>query len=653
MAMASAAFSTHAVVSRAGIARLPETVSPVAAATVPVAFLTAYYAMIELGRIRAGETILIHGAAGGVGLAALQVAKHAGAKVIATAGTREKRHFLTMLGADHVFDSRSLSFVSDIRAVTHGEGVDLVLNSLFAEAMEQSLSLVKPFGRFLELGKRDYFADSKIGLRPFRRNISYFGIDADQLLVNQPDLTKRIFAEVGQLFEEGKFVPLPYRAFAHDEIGNAFRLMQNAGHIGKIVVLPPVSGRDSVSAGAGARMTVSGDGVHLVVGGIGGFGLAAANWLVEKGARRIALTTRRGVADTDTLDAIQRWETKGVVASVHACDITDVDATAAMLATLRRDGPLKGVIHAAMVLDDALISNLDRARNRPVIDTKAKGAAVLDSLTRKDDLDIFLLFSSATTLVGNPGQGNYVAANGYLEGLARARRAAGLKGLAIGFGAIADTGYLAENTEVNDILSKRIGKTALKAQAALDQVEAYIVADPGTVNAATAMIAEFDWAAARNLPVVRQPLFEVVMRTADQHTGSSDGSTLDLVAMIEGKSPQEGEDLLYELVANEIAAILRVSKDTISRNKVLKEIGLDSLMAVELGISFQQNTGFDMPLSGVADNTTVGDVAHKLYEKVSKRDQGSDEEEPPTEDKILSELTQRHKATSPEKVASQ
>ncbi|WP_132663928.1 type I polyketide synthase [Rhizobium sp. PP-CC-3G-465] len=653
MAMASAAFSTHAVVARAGIARLPETVSPVAAATVPVAFLTAYYAMIELGRIRAGETILIHGAAGGVGLAALQVAKHAGAKVIATAGTREKRHFLTMLGADHVFDSRSLSFVEDIRAVTHGEGVDLVLNSLFAEAMEQSLSLVKPFGRFLELGKRDYFADSKIGLRPFRRNISYFGIDADQLLVNQPDLTKRIFAEVGQLFEEGKFVPLPYRAFAHDEIGNAFRLMQNAGHIGKIVVLPPVAGRDSVSAAAGARMTVSGDGVHLVVGGIGGFGLAAANWLVEKGARRIALTTRRGVADAETLDAIQRWDAKGVVASVHACDITNVDATVAMLATLRREGPLKGIIHAAMVLDDALISNLDRARNRPVIDTKAKGAAVLDSLTRKDDLDLFLLFSSATTLVGNPGQGNYVAANGYLEGLAQARRAAGLKGLAIGFGAIADTGYLAQNTEVNDILSKRIGKTALKAQAALDQVEAYIVADPGTVNAATAMIAEFDWAAARNLPVVRQPLFEVVMRTADQHTGSSDGSTLDLVAMIEGKSPQEGEDLLYELVANEIAAILRVSKDTISRNKVLKEIGLDSLMAVELGISFQQNTGFDMPLSGVADNTTVGDVAHKLYEKVSKRDQGSDEEEPPTEDKILNELTQRHKATSPEKAASQ
>ncbi|MCV9962677.1 SDR family NAD(P)-dependent oxidoreductase [Pararhizobium sp. BT-229] len=655
MAIAPAAFSTHAVVSRSGVARLPETVSPVAAATVPVAFLTAYYAMMELGRIRAGETILIHGAAGGVGLAALQVAKLAGAKVIATAGTREKRRFLKMLGADHVFDSRSLAFVNDVRGVTDGEGVDLVLNSLFAEAMEQSLSLVKPFGRFLELGKRDYYADSKIGLRPFRRNISYFGIDADQLLVNAPDLTKRIFTEIGALFEEGKLVPLPYRAFGYDEIGNAFRLMQNAGHIGKIVVLPPVAGRDEVANRPTGRMAVDSHGVHLVVGGIGGFGLAAANWLVEKGARNIALATRRGIADIETLEAIKRWENRGVSATIHACDVTDETAADQLLTALRQIGPLKTVVHAAMVLDDALINNLSRERNRPVIDVKAKGAAVLDRLTRADALEHFIMFSSATTLVGNPGQANYVAANGYLEGLARARRIEGLPGLAIGFGAIADKGYLAQNTDVNDLLSKRIGKTALKAQAALDQVESYIRSDPGTVDAAVAMISELDWAAARNLPVVRNALFEVILRTADQHSAGSDGQTMDLVAMIEGKSPQEAEDILYDLVAGEIAAILRVSKDTISRNKILKEIGLDSLMAVELGISFQQNTGFDMPLSGVADNTTVGDVARKLYDKVSKRDHGSEEDSEPADNKIVNDLAQRHtgNGTGTEKAASQ
>jgi acyl carrier protein len=306
-----------------------------------------------------------------------------------------------------------------------------------------------------------------------------------------------------------------------------------------------------------------------------------------------------------------------------------------------------------MVLDDALINNLSRERNRPVIDVKAQGAAVLDRLTRTDTLEHFIMFSSATTLVGNPGQANYVAANGYLEGLARARRLEGLPGLAIGFGAIADKGYLAQNTDVNDLLSKRIGKTALKAQAALNQVESYIRSDPGTVDAAVAMVSELDWAAARNLPVVRNALFEVILRTADQHTAGGDGKSMDLVAMIDGKSPQEAEDILYDLVAGEIAAILRVSKDTISRNKILKEIGLDSLMAVELGISFQQNTGFDMPLSGVADNTTVGDVARKLYDKVSKREHGSDEDSEPADNKIVNELAQRHTGNGTEKAVNQ
>ncbi|MCZ4090372.1 type I polyketide synthase [Sinorhizobium psoraleae] len=651
MAIAPSAFSTHAVVSRAGVAKLPRTISPVAAATVPVAFLTAYYAMVELGRIQAGETILIHGAAGGVGLAALQVAKLKGAKVIATAGTREKRRFLAILGADHVFDSRSLGFVNDVRAVTDGQGVDLVLNSLFAEAMEQSLALVKPFGRFLELGKRDYYADSKIGLRPFRRNVSYFGIDADQLLVNAPELTKRIFIEIGALFEEGKLTPLPYRAFDFDEIGNAFRLMQNAGHIGKIVVLPPVAGKHEIAAKTHKGVKVDPDGMHLVVGGIGGFGLAAANWLVEKGARRIALCSRRGQPDAETSAMIARWKKAGVSASLHACDITDAAAVAELLAALRAEAPLRSVVHAAMVLDDALISNLNRERNRPVIDTKAKGAAILDRLTRGDRLDNFILFSSATTLVGNPGQANYVAANGYLEGLARARRAEGLAGLAVGFGAIADAGYLVQNTDVNDLLAKRIGKTALKAQVALDMVESHIASDPGTVDAAVVMISEIDWAAARNLPVARNALFEVILRSADQHSSGAEGMQMDLVAMIEGKSPQEAEDILFDLVAGEIAAILRVSKDTVTRSKILKEIGLDSLMAVELGMSFQQNTGFDMPLSGVADNTTVGDVARKLHEKVSKRDQGDDSEA--ADDRLVSELAQRHAGTDREKALSQ
>lgn len=651
MGIGPAAFSTHVRVRRDGVTRLPEKMETIAAATVPVAFLTAYYAMVELGRIQPGETILIHGAAGGVGLAALQIAKLKGAKVIATAGTVEKRRFLETLGADHVLDSRSLDFVAGVRRVTRGEGVDLVLNSLFSEAMERSIELVKPFGRFLELGKRDYYSDRKIGLRPFRRNVSYFGIDADQLLVNVPDLTRRIFAEIGQLFADEKLRPLPYRAFGYDEIGNAFRLMQNAGHIGKIVVRPPVFGVDNVLPAPAKSLRFDNKGVFLVVGGIGGFGLAAADWLVSKGARRIALCSRRGEADAETKKAMGDWAKRGVVTTLHACDITDETAVGVLLASLRAEGVLKGVIHAAMVLDDALLANLTPERNRPVLEVKIRGAEILDRLTQKDHLELFLLFSSATTMLGNPGQANYVVANGYLEGLARARRAAGKPALAVGFGAIADKGFLARNIEVNELLSKRIGKAALKARDALEQVERYMLADKGAVDAAAVMIGEIDWNAVRLLPIASRSLFEPLMRHAGSHQSLNEGDTIDLRELVKGKSEEEAQAALHALVASEIAAILRVTEDTVTPDKVLKDIGLDSLMAMELGMSFQQKTGFDIPLSGVGEGTTVSDVVSRLRERVMNH--SGDEAESPSasEDQVVERLARSHAAEQEKRVA--
>jgi acyl transferase domain-containing protein/NADPH:quinone reductase-like Zn-dependent oxidoreductase/acyl carrier protein len=649
MGIGPAAFSTHVRVRRDGVTKFPDRLDFAAAATVPVTFLTAYYAMIQLGHIEAGETILIHGAAGGVGLAALQIAKLKGAIVIATAGTVEKRRFLEAVGADHIFDSRSLDFVSHVRGVTNGEGVDLVLNSLFSEAMERSLELVKPFGRFLELGKRDYYSDRKIGLRPFRRNISYFGIDADQLLVNLPAVTKRIFAEIGDLFQRGELTPLPYRAFGYDEIGSAFRLMQNAGQIGKIVITPPVRGKDRVVAVAGRGLRFDGEGTFLVAGGIGGFGLVAAEWLVARGARRIALCSRRGIADEMTIRALEKWTRIGVVATLHACDITNEQSLSALLTELRGTAPIRGVIHAAMVLDDALLLNLTEERNRPVVDVKVRGAELLDRLTHNDDLELFLLFSSATTMLGNPGQANYVIANGYLEGLARVRRTAGRPALAVGFGAIADTGFLARNAEVNEILSKRIGKTAMKARDALEQVERYLLSDTGSIEGAAVMIAEVDWNAVRMLPISSASLFEAAMRSAGNQQASSDGDQIDLEELIRGKSADEAQALLHRIVATEIAAILRVTEDSITPEKILKDVGLDSLMAMELGMSFQQKTGFDIPLSGVGEDTTVSDVVTRLRERVSKRSVG-DEEAP--QDEALDRLVKSH-STHSQKAASQ
>src|SRR5690606_29168003 len=188
-------------------------------------------------------------------------------------------------------------------------------------------------------------------------------------------------------------------------------------------------------------------------GGIGGFGLSAADWLAGRGARRLALVTRRGMSDAETDLAIAAWNMRGIAASLHACDVTDPKAVETLLAHLRQEAPVKGVVHAAMLLDDALLPNLTEERFRRVIDVKVRGAAILDKATRTDALDYFLMVSSATTMIGNPGQANYVAANGYLEGLARARRSEGLPGLAVAFGAISDKGYLARNDEVGDLLA--------------------------------------------------------------------------------------------------------------------------------------------------------------------------------------------------------
>ena len=260
---ARGAFANHVTVPAALVLPLPPSMPPEAAATIPVAFLTAWYGLIHLAKLKRNEWVLIHAAAGGVGLAALQIARWRGARVVATAGSNDKRALVRLLGADMVLDSRSLRFADEIRKSIGG--VDVVLNSLAGEAMEASFKALKPFGRFVELGKRDYVANSRIGLRPFRQNLTYFGVDADQLLTHQRPLARKLNRELTRHFAEGAFTPLPYRVFEADEIDDALLLMQRAAHVGKIVVRPPAAMPPQRDA-AGA-FTARAEGCHLVIGG--------------------------------------------------------------------------------------------------------------------------------------------------------------------------------------------------------------------------------------------------------------------------------------------------------------------------------------------------------------------------------------------------
>ena len=637
--VAPQAFATHVVTDARGVAKLPGSVPLVAGATLPVAFLTTYYALMELGNLQAGETVLIHGGAGAVGLAALQIAKGVGATVIATAGTDEKRNLLTTLGADFVFDSRSLDFVNGVHEATDGRGVDVVLNSLFGEAMERSISLLKPFGRFLELGKRDYYSDSKIGLRPFRQNISYFGIDADQLLKFRPGITAHVFERISALFDSGDNYVIPYREFAYDEIRDAFRLMQASGHIGKILVVPPKPGQDLVARKPASVRLENKDGIYLVFGGTRGFGLATSEWLVERGCKRLALVSLRGKLSEAGKEKVARWKRLGVVVTTHACDVTSEDDLEGLLAKLRSEAPVVGIVHAAMQLDDALLVNLTHERNKAVIDTKARGAELLHKLTQTDPIDEFIMFSSMTTLIGNPGQANYVAANGYLEGLARARRQMNLPALTVGFSAISDVGYLTTDEENKAALTKRLEKFSMTSRDVLERLSEVLSIDPGTVDAASVYIADIHWNAAQNLKIVETPLFDIPSRLLKLNPSDLSDGQFDLAGAIEGKSPEEAETYIYELIAGEIARTLHIPVSEIRRNRVIRDMGIDSLMAMELGMGFQQKTGFNLPLNNITDATTVGDVSRKLYLRIvgsSEQDSEEDKKE------ILEELASRH-----------
>lgn len=624
MGFGASCFASHVVTRADAVAPMPQAWTYEAAATVPTVFLTVYYALKQLADLQPGERVLIHGAAGGVGIAAIQLARHLGAEIFATAGTDEKRTFVRLLGADHVLDSRSLEFAEDILRLTNGEGVDVVLNSLAGEAMRRSLDVLKPFGRFLELGKRDFFENTPVGLRPFKDNISYFGIDADQLLTGRPQLAARLFAEVMALFREEVLAPLPHRSFSADQVVDAFRLMQQARHIGKIVVTmadaaPQVVQLPQTGSSTAATQLLDGSTTWLVTGGLSGFGLASARWLAQHGVRHLALVGRRGADTPGAAELLTEFAQQGVCAQALACDITQLEAVQALVAQLGQSmPPLAGVLHAAAQFDDRLLPNLDAASMDAVLRTKLLGAWNLHQATLQQPLTHFVLYSSVTTAIGNPGQANYVAANMGLEGLAAQRRSQGLPATCVGWGPIADAGYLTRNEAVRNALAQRLGKPPLTAEQALAQLPSV-----WTANACHSIPANFDWPVlARLLPSSAKGSRFALLNLLYQDAAAGQDE-LDIRNLLQGKTPAQAIAVVEELVAQQVAQILCIAPERITPHASLHDMGMDSLMAVELALGLEQRFGIQLPVMMLGDNSpSVHKVSLRIVEKLLGNDQG-------------------------------
>ena len=613
MALAPAALATNTTTRAAACVTMPASMSFAAAATMPVAFMTVCYALGDLARLAAGETVLVHAAAGGVGLAAVQYAIARGAEVIVTAGSEVKRAFLRMLGVRHVFDSRSLRFADEVMAATDGRGVDVVLNSLHGEAMRRSMALLAPFGRFIELGKRDFIADTAVGVRPLRRNAAYFGVDTDHLARLRPARAAAMLEELASLIEGGALRPLPHRVMGYADVVDAFRVMQSAEHIGKLVLSVERAAPRVVPKPVG--FVAEPAGTYVVTGGLSGFGLETAKWLAARGATHLALLGRRGGETPGADEALAGLRTAGCDARAYACDVSDATALGTVLATVRvHQAPIAGVVHAAMVLRDGMMSGMAEADFDAVLAPKFDGATALDRLTRNDPVSLFLLFSSATTVLANPGQANYVAANAAIEAIAERRRAEGLPALAVAWGPIADVGVLTRDAGTADVLARRFGNQKTTARAALDQLDRMLALPRSVV----APVSVNWWQARQTIPGLASPRFSEIATRTREATIETGVALRELLLQ---KPSAEARAMVQAVLTDIIGEVLRLPAGRLQPQARLADIGIDSLINVEVRLAIEERFGTNLPMVAISDETTLGHMAEIVLQAIGVANQ--------------------------------
>jgi acyl transferase domain-containing protein/NADPH:quinone reductase-like Zn-dependent oxidoreductase/SAM-dependent methyltransferase/acyl carrier protein len=608
---APGALRTHLTIDSRYLVKKPPRLSYQEAATIPIAFLTAHYSLTHLARMQAGSRVLIHAAAGGVGLAAVQLAQRAGAEIFATAGTSEKRELLRALGVRHVMDSRSLAFADEVTELTNGKGVDVVLNSLSGPAIGKSLGILSPYGRFVEIGKRDIYVNSRLELRPFRNNLSYFAVDLDRLCVDQPGLVQALLKEVMEGFQDETLHPIALRTFLISNVVGAFRYMAQAKHVGKVIVSFDDSSVKPVPPPPPA-FALRPDGTYLISGGLGGVGLALSNWLVEHGARNLALFGRSGASSPEAKAALDKFSLAGINVVAGAVDVTDQQQIEDFLATIRNSmPPLRGVVHAAMVIDDRLLPQLDGDSLNAAMAPKLLGAWNLHTQTLGDPLDLFICVSSFTSLFGNPGQGNYVAGNAFLDALAHHRSEQGLPALTVNWGVVGDVGYVAQKAGMAD----KLGSIGVKPMPIRKLLE--ILGQLIRYEAVQAGVAEINWQEIARLPLVNSsPRFSNLVRAMATENG--EGLRVDLLATLQATEPAKRQEFLIQHICQQLAKVLGTTSLKLDTEQPLLNMGLDSLMALEIGNQIQSDVGVKIPPMKFMEGLTISGLAALVIERLAK-----------------------------------
>ncbi|WP_261993672.1 type I polyketide synthase [Streptomyces sp. 3211.6] len=598
MGIFDGAFGPVAVADARSVHRIPKGWTFAQAAAVPIVFMTAYYGLVDLARARRGERVLIHAAAGGVGMAAVQLARHLGLEVYGTASPG-KWDVLRAAGLDgaHLANSRTLDFEGAFLEATGGRGVDIVLDSLAREFVDASLRLLPGGGRFLEMGKTDIRVPAEVA--ETHPGVEYRAFD---LVDAGPERIGEMLAALVELFESGELSPLPVTTWDVRQAKDAFRYVSGAKHTGKVVLTVP-AGFDP-------------EGTVLVTGGTGALGALLARHLVrEYGVRHLLLTSRRGPRAAGAAELTAALAELGARAEVVACDVADREALAGLLAGIPAAHPLTAVVHTAGVLDDGILGSLTGERLERVLRPKTGAALALHELTRDLDLSAFVLFSSAAGVFGNPGQANYAAANASLDALALHRRALGLPAVSLAWGMWEEASEMTAHLDGGERSRPRRGGAG-----ALGSREGLALFDAAFADGAAVLVpARLDLRAVSGSAGPVPPLLRGLVRSAGRRAAAAAQQQPGGVSPAErlaGLSPVARERELLEIVRENTAVVFgHASGDTVDVAKPFKALGIDSLTALELRNRVTAATGLRLPPTLVFDCPTPAALAERLLEE--------------------------------------
>ncbi|OBK40923.1 polyketide synthase [Mycobacterium kubicae] len=573
---------------------IPDSLTDAEAAAVTTASATAWYGLQDLARIRSGDKVLIHSATGGVGQAAIAIARAAGAEIYATAGSEQRRQLLRDMGIEHVYDSRSVEFAEQIRRDTDGYGVDIVLNSVFGAGQLAGIKLLARGGQFVEIGKRDIYGDTKLGLFPFRQNLSFHGLDLGLLSSTDPAAVRELLSTVYHATAEGVLPKPESTSYPLADAATAIRVMGAAEHTGKLILEVPHTGRSSVVLPPEHSQVFRSDGAYIITGGLGGLGLFLAEKMATAGAGRIVLSSRSAPSQK-VLETIELVRSIGSDVVVECGDIAAADTAERLVAAAIATGlPLRGVLHAAAVVEDATLPNITDELIQRDWAPKVHGAWHLHEATREHQLDWFCSFSSAAALVGSPGQGAYAAANSWLDAFTHWRRSQGLPATSIAWGAWEEIGRataFAEQSGEGDAIGPDEGAYAFEAL--LRHNRAYTGYAPVIGSPWLTAFAQ------------RSPFAELFKSTKGR-SGSS-----KLLSKLMELPEEDWPGQLRRLISEGVSLILRRAVDP---DWALSEYGLDSLGNLELRTHIETETGIRLTSNEI---TTVRDLADRLCERLA------------------------------------